>query len=199
MYQLGFDLQATPSTFWLNRSAAGTPCGRPDELLLLGRTDLPRSTRCRREAARCARPRPRCGRRRRWRGTCPAGSATSPSSSGASARDVDEPGDAIVGSRGGDDGSAVGVADEDGRAADPPERAHDRGDVALERVEAVLGGHHFVPLGLQRGDHLAVSTTRRPRGHGRRRCSACSAGTCSSFRWNRCDRAGASLAASAFS
>ena len=37
--------------------------------------------------------------------------------------DVDEPGDAVVGSRGGDDASAVGVADEDGGAADPPEGA----------------------------------------------------------------------------
>jgi hypothetical protein len=35
MYQLGFDLQTVPSTFWLNRSAAGGDVGRPDDLLLL--------------------------------------------------------------------------------------------------------------------------------------------------------------------
>ena len=33
--------------------------------------------------------------------------------------DVDQPGDAVVGARRRDDRSAVGVADEDGRAADP--------------------------------------------------------------------------------
>src|SRR5260370_15280203 len=34
--------------------------------------------------------------------------------------DVDQPGDAVIRSRGGDDGSTVRVADEDGGAADPP-------------------------------------------------------------------------------
>jgi hypothetical protein len=42
--------------------------------------------------------------------------------------DVDQPGHPVIGSCGGDDASAVGVADEDGRAADPPERAEWRGD-----------------------------------------------------------------------
>ena len=37
-------------------------------------------------------------------------------SSGASAADVDESGDAVVGSRGGDQAAAVGVADENRRA-----------------------------------------------------------------------------------
>ena len=69
--------------------------------------------------------------------------------------DVDQPGDAVVGARGRDDGAAVGVADENGRAGDPAQRAGDRGDVAFERVEAVLGGHHLVPVRLKRRDHLA--------------------------------------------
>ena len=47
------------------------------------------------------------------------------------------------------------MTDEDGGGADPPQRAGDRGDVALECVEAVLAGHHLVPLRLKRGDHLA--------------------------------------------
>jgi len=57
---------------------------------------------------------------------------------GGEGGDVDEPGDAVVGSCGGDDASAVGVADEDGGAADPPEGAQEGGDVAFGRVEAVL-------------------------------------------------------------
>ena len=36
--------------------------------------------------------------------------------------DVNQPGNAIVGSGAGDDGSAVGVADKDNRAADPTDR-----------------------------------------------------------------------------
>src|SRR6058998_1353159 len=35
IYELGFDLQATPSSFCVNRSAAGAKCSCPDELLLL--------------------------------------------------------------------------------------------------------------------------------------------------------------------
>jgi hypothetical protein len=46
--------------------------------------------------------------------------------------DVDQPGNAFVGSRGGDDGSAVRVANEDGRDVDPPQGTPDRGDVAFE-------------------------------------------------------------------
>src|SRR5271169_7064813 len=69
--------------------------------------------------------------------------------------DVDQPGDAVVGARGRDDGPAVRVAHENGRAADAPQRTGYRGDVAFERVEAVLGGHHLVPVRLKRRDHLA--------------------------------------------
>src|SRR5207253_958588 len=35
MYQLGFDLHAVPSSFWLKRSASGTPLGRPNKFLFL--------------------------------------------------------------------------------------------------------------------------------------------------------------------
>ena len=38
-------------------------------------------------------------------------------------RDVDQSGHAVIGARGGDDAAAVGVADENGRAADPSQRA----------------------------------------------------------------------------
>src|SRR5271154_7282187 len=72
------------------------------------------------------------------------------------------PGAAVVGPPGRDDGPAVRVADENGRAAAPPQRAGDRGDVAFERVEAVLGGHHLVPVRLKRRDHLAVARTVGP-------------------------------------
>jgi len=34
MYQLGFDLQAVPSTFCWNKSATGAPLSGPDQLLL---------------------------------------------------------------------------------------------------------------------------------------------------------------------
>ena len=46
--------------------------------------------------------------------------------------DVDQPGNVVVRSRGCDDGSALRVADEDGRAAHLPECALDCGDVAFE-------------------------------------------------------------------
>ena len=76
--------------------------------------------------------------------------------------DVDQPGNTVIGSCGCDDGSAVRVADEDGRAADRPERAGYCGDIAFECVQAVLGGHHLVPLRLKRGDHLVKA---RPSAH----------------------------------
>src|SRR5208283_248755 len=68
--------------------------------------------------------------------------------------DVDQPGHAVIGARGRDDGSAVGVADEDGRAADPAQGAPCRGDVGLVRVEAVLRGDYLVPFRLKRGISL---------------------------------------------
>jgi len=44
-------------------------------------------------------------------------------------RDVDESGDAVIGSCGRNDASAVRVADEDGWAADPRKRPFYRGDI----------------------------------------------------------------------
>jgi hypothetical protein len=69
--------------------------------------------------------------------------------------DIDQPGDPVIGSRRGDHGSAVGVADQDGRAAHPAQRAAHGRDVTVERVEAVLAGNHLVAVRLQGGDHLA--------------------------------------------
>ncbi len=48
---------------------------------------------------------------------------------GGKGSDIDEPGDTVIGSCG--------------------------GDIAFVSVEALLGGHHFVPICLKRGDHLA--------------------------------------------
>jgi hypothetical protein len=61
--------------------------------------------------------------------------------------DVDQPGNALIGSRGCNNCSAVLMPDENGRAADPSERSVDCRDVAFESVETVLGRDHFVPLG----------------------------------------------------
>ena len=69
--------------------------------------------------------------------------------------DVDQPGNAIVGSGARDDASAIRVADENGWTADSPERAFHGGYVVRGCVEAVLGSYTLVPFGLKRGDHLA--------------------------------------------
>jgi hypothetical protein len=69
-------------------------------------------------------------------------------------RDVDQSGNAGVYTGVRDDGAAVGVADENDRTADPPERADGRLDVAFQRVQAVLCGHYFIPLRPQRRDQL---------------------------------------------
>jgi len=60
--------------------------------------------------------------------------------------DVDQPGNAVISPRRCDNGSAVRVADENGRAADPPQCALHCRDVACECVEAVLGSDHLVSL-----------------------------------------------------
>jgi hypothetical protein len=70
-------------------------------------------------------------------------------------RDIDEPGNAGIGPGVRDEGAAIGVPDEDRRALDPGQASLHGGDVARERIEAVLGCHHFVALGLQRRDHFA--------------------------------------------
>jgi hypothetical protein len=63
-----------------------------------------------------------------------------------------KPRDAIVGACGRDDRATVGVADKKRRAADSPKRALHCGDIACERVEAVLRCHHLVPVRLKRRD-----------------------------------------------
>src|SRR5580700_11046918 len=65
-----------------------------------------------------------------------------------------QPGNAGVGTRGCDEGPAIGVSNEDRRALDPRQCAFRCGNVACQRVEAILGRDHLVPLRLQRGDDL---------------------------------------------
>src|SRR4029078_12454659 len=69
-------------------------------------------------------------------------------------RDVDQSSDAGVYPGVRNDGSAVGVADKNDRTADAPEVADGPVDIALQRVQAVLCGHHIVTLCLQRWDQL---------------------------------------------
>src|SRR5260370_3504423 len=68
--------------------------------------------------------------------------------------DVDQPGDPVISSRSRDDASTVRVPDKNSRAADPPQRTSYCGDVARERVEAILGGDHLVPFRLKRWNPL---------------------------------------------
>src|SRR5258706_5906680 len=67
---------------------------------------------------------------------------------------VNEPCNTVIGSGGGNDASTVGMANEDGRTADPAQRPFYRVHVAFESVEAVLGGHHLVTLRLKCRDDL---------------------------------------------
>jgi len=69
--------------------------------------------------------------------------------------DVDQSSNSIICSRGCDDSSAVGMTNENGRAADPSQRSVDCRDVAFKTVETVLGRDHFVPLRLKSWDQLA--------------------------------------------
>lgn len=70
-------------------------------------------------------------------------------------RDVDQADDPLVDTRGRDGGAAIRVPHEEDGAADAIERALDGGDVLHERVQAILDRDHFMPIGLQCGDHLA--------------------------------------------
>src|SRR5215469_10392022 len=127
MYQLGLDRQATPSTFWLNRSGTGaawvahtsfcSASGKSPAKLLL----------------------------QALRGFGLVG---------CEGRDVDQGGDSAIRPGVGDQGAAVRVADKDHGSTDPPEAASDALHVAFERVQAMLGAHHFVPVRLQCGDQL---------------------------------------------
>jgi hypothetical protein len=151
MYQLGFDRQATPSSFCWNRYGHGL--GRPDNVLLrLGQ--IPG------EGADPAwtQPDPPVG-------DLDVGEDVSDGKLlllvlrgfglvGRKRRDVDEGRDSVVGPGMGDQRPAIGVADKDDGAADPPEAAGDAVDVAFQGVESMLGTHHLVPIRLQRRDEL---------------------------------------------
>ena len=76
--------------------------------------------------------------------------------------DVNQPDNAIVGSGAGDDASAVGVADEDNRAADPADRCFRQGDVLCRCVEAVLRRNTLITLRLKGNDQLAEARTIGP-------------------------------------
>src|SRR6185503_4909822 len=80
--------------------------------------------------------------------------------------DVDQAGHATIGSRRGDDSAAVRMTDENGRAADPPERPGYVSNVACNGIEAVLGGYHLVPVGLELRDYLAVARAVSPQSVG---------------------------------
>jgi hypothetical protein len=54
------------------------------------------------------------------------------------------------------------MADQDNRAADPPEVADGRVDIASQRVQAVLRSHHLVTLRLKRRDQLLETGTIGP-------------------------------------
>jgi hypothetical protein len=73
---------------------------------------------------------------------------------GCEGRDVNQGGDSAIRPGVGDQGAAVRVADKDHGSTDPPEAASDALHVAFERVQAMLGAHHFVPVRLQCGDQL---------------------------------------------
>src|SRR5262249_14364950 len=68
--------------------------------------------------------------------------------------DVNQPGNAIVGSGAGYDAPAVGVADEDNGAADPAYRCFYQGDVLCRCVEAVLRRNTLITLRLKGNDQL---------------------------------------------
>jgi hypothetical protein len=77
--------------------------------------------------------------------------------------DVNQPDNAIVDSGASDDASAVGVADEDNRAADPAYRYLHQGDVLCRCVEAVLRCNTLITLCLKGNDQLAEARTIRPK------------------------------------
>src|SRR6476661_2263618 len=68
--------------------------------------------------------------------------------------DVNQPDDTIVSSGAGDNTSAVGMADEDNRTADPAYGFFRHGNVLRRCVEAVLRCNTFIPLRLKGNDQL---------------------------------------------
>jgi hypothetical protein len=74
---------------------------------------------------------------------------------GRERRDIDERSNPLVHPSVCDQGTTVRVANEHHGTADPTKAAGDARHVAFQGVEAVLGCHHFVALGLQRRDQFA--------------------------------------------
>src|ERR1700741_1394543 len=58
------------------------------------------------------------------------------------------------------------MADKDHGTTDPPEAAGDALHIAFERVQAMLGAHHFVPVRLQCGDQLLETRAIGPKSVG---------------------------------
>src|SRR5258708_5568461 len=74
---------------------------------------------------------------------------------GSERADINQPGNAIVGTGSGDDASAIGVADEDNGAANPADRCFHQSDILCRCVEAVLRGDTLITLRLKGSDQLA--------------------------------------------
>src|SRR6266853_1735905 len=74
---------------------------------------------------------------------------------GSERADINQPGNAIVGTGSGDDASAIGVADEDNGAANPADRCFHQSDILCRCVETVLRGDTLIPLRLKGSDQLA--------------------------------------------
>jgi hypothetical protein len=69
-------------------------------------------------------------------------------------RDVDKRGHTGIGSGGGDDGTAIGVADQDCRLADLTESPFDTSDIPGMGVQTVLGSDDLEAFFLKRRDQL---------------------------------------------
>src|SRR6267142_948766 len=74
---------------------------------------------------------------------------------GSERADINQPGNAIVGTGSGDDASAIGVADEDNGAANPADRCFHQSDILCRCVEAVLRGDTLITFRLKGSDQLA--------------------------------------------
>src|SRR5215471_133734 len=71
--------------------------------------------------------------------------------------EVDECGDTGVRSSGCDDGTTIGVTDQDCRRADSTEGSFDASDISSVRVQTVLGSDNLEAFFLQRRDQLGVA------------------------------------------
>src|SRR6516164_6989801 len=71
--------------------------------------------------------------------------------------EVDECGHTGVRSSGGDDGTTIGVTDQDCRRADLTEGSFDASDISSVRVQTVLGSDYFETFFLKCRDQLGVA------------------------------------------